>query len=537
MRNLILFITLFFCNLLYSQIDPEANIFLDAKPRWAHVAFDSTAINYKKKNGMNYYIAPSGHRYLIDKNYAYMIHTDFYSGFSGGLIEKIDMSDGKQIWSNYFDERNNIGKEYTSHYFINEQGQLELLDFINFENNPLPYWTLGKITNRRYDINNGTLIQSNIPSQSDSSRAELYFNFNYTLLHKDSSGAYNYFISTVRNNMFQIEKHHFDTAFHLIKKDSIVDTVIYPKVFDNFFLVPLNNNFDTLVRMINSYATSQHKVGDPMSIVLDFFDYNLNKLYRLDLSNKVDQVHQFNFFNVQENSFTLISSEELFNGEYPLYRLIVFDFRGNKLEEIVLPSFKTDFGNANCSLKYRNELGSLILSQKEYVLPNGRPELRLLFYKTDGKGNLFLKKVVPLIDSFFIGAAQMTWLENNDILLTAPYSFKNTNRNYWQRQRFISSRWDLKELNLSTDISKTKSENTLDITYYPIPIIDNKLQWKSNQIIEGQIILYSMNGSIRQRIDIRDHQGVVKLPEGFNSQFVIAFYDKQKTLLHSRLVY
>ena len=99
-------------------------------------------------------------------------------------------------------------------------------------------------------------------------------------------------------------------------------------------------------------------------------------------------------------------------------------------------------------------------------MPNGRPELRLLFYKTDGKGNLFLKKVVPLIDSFFIGAAQMTWLENNDILLTAPYSFKNTNRNYWQRQRFISSRWDLKELNLSTDISEAKSENTIDITYY-----------------------------------------------------------------------
>ena len=536
MRNLILFITLFFRNLLYSQIDPEANIFLDATPRWAHVAFDSTAINYKKKNGMNYYNAPSGKGYIFDKNYAYMVLTDFYYGLSGGLIEKIDLSNGKQIWSNYYDERNNIGKEYTSHYFINTQGQLELLDFINFESSIQPFWASGKIANRRYDLNNGKLIQSSLPSKNDTIRSQLYFNSNYTLLHKDPIGSYNYFYSTIRNNKFQIEKLQFDTAFQLIKKDSIVDSVIYSKVIDNFFLVPLNKNFDTIVRMINSYATSQHKVGDPMSLVLDFFDYDLNKLYRLDLSKKVDQVHQFNFFNVQENSFTLISSEELFNGEYPLYRLIVFDFRGNKLEEIVLPSFKTDFGSANCSLKFRNEPGSLILSQKEYVLPNGRPELRLLFYKTDGKGNLFLKKVVPLIDSFFIGAAQMTWLENNDILLTAPYSFKNSNRNYWQRQRFISSRWDLKELNLSTDISEAKSENTIDITYYPIPVIDNKLQWKSTQIMEGQIILYAMNGSILQRIDIHDRQGIIKLPVNINSQFAIAFYDKQNTLLHSAIV-
>lgn len=92
MRQLILLISILLSNYLFSQIDQEANIFLDATPQWAHVAFDSTAVNYKKKNGMNYYNAPSGKGYIFDKNYAYMVLTDFYYGLSGGLIEKIDMS-------------------------------------------------------------------------------------------------------------------------------------------------------------------------------------------------------------------------------------------------------------------------------------------------------------------------------------------------------------------------------------------------------------------------------------------------------------
>ena len=88
------------------------------------------------------------------------------------MIEKIDLSNGKQIWSNYYDERNNIGKEYTSHYFINTQGQLELLDFINFESSIQPFWASGKIANRRYDLNNGKLIQSSLPSKNDTIRSQ-----------------------------------------------------------------------------------------------------------------------------------------------------------------------------------------------------------------------------------------------------------------------------------------------------------------------------------------------------------------------------
>lgn len=38
---------------------------------------------------MNYYNAPSGKGYIFDKNYAYMVLTDFYYGLSGGLIEKL----------------------------------------------------------------------------------------------------------------------------------------------------------------------------------------------------------------------------------------------------------------------------------------------------------------------------------------------------------------------------------------------------------------------------------------------------------------
>lgn len=99
------------------------------------------------------------------------------------------MSNGKQIWSNYFDERNNIGKEYTSHYFINALGQLELLDFINFENSIQPYWTIGKIASRRYDINTGTIVHSSIPAQNDTIRSQLYFNFNYTFIAQRSNGS------------------------------------------------------------------------------------------------------------------------------------------------------------------------------------------------------------------------------------------------------------------------------------------------------------------------------------------------------------
>ncbi|MBK7226350.1 MAG: hypothetical protein IPH96_13440 [Saprospiraceae bacterium] len=42
MRQLILLISILLSNYLFSQIDQEANIFLDATPLWAHVAFDST---------------------------------------------------------------------------------------------------------------------------------------------------------------------------------------------------------------------------------------------------------------------------------------------------------------------------------------------------------------------------------------------------------------------------------------------------------------------------------------------------------------
>ncbi|MBK9220508.1 MAG: hypothetical protein IPO16_00095 [Saprospiraceae bacterium] len=89
---------LLFVNFTKSQIDPLGDIFLNHQPLWSHAAIDSSAIGYKGRTGLDYYLTLAERKLLIQDSFLYIVYNNHFEDLSGSFIEKIELRTGKVIW-------------------------------------------------------------------------------------------------------------------------------------------------------------------------------------------------------------------------------------------------------------------------------------------------------------------------------------------------------------------------------------------------------------------------------------------------------
>ena len=106
----ILLLTLFEVNIL-SQINPKGDIFITKQPIWSHVTFDTSAVGYKSRTGMDYCHTLVDARQLIWNDKILNVHHNDFDAHEGAYIEQLDLKNGKLIWSKAFDLRTNSKRE------------------------------------------------------------------------------------------------------------------------------------------------------------------------------------------------------------------------------------------------------------------------------------------------------------------------------------------------------------------------------------------------------------------------------------------
>ncbi|MBK8485180.1 MAG: hypothetical protein IPL31_12795 [Saprospiraceae bacterium] len=286
MRKLLIILNSFLINCANSQIDSLADIFINPKPIWSHVAIDNSAIGYKGRTGMDYYLTLAERKLLIQDSFLYIVYNNHFEDLSGCFIEKIELRTGKVIWNNGFDLRNSTKREYTNHFFINSKNQLELLDFrYSFDTVDIffPNWDSGKLSIRKYDIYSGMEVYKYHSPINDTDYPTFKASFNtYSYLNQNIKHGYDCYTNYINRNIpqFGIAKTRLDTLGKKIDIDGSYDIIGKYKNNNQYEEIPflLNENFDTIVRMIHTYKTKPYITGDSMELSLYFLDSQLKLL-------------------------------------------------------------------------------------------------------------------------------------------------------------------------------------------------------------------------------------------------------------------
>lgn len=185
---LILFVLSFNNVGLYSQMvaEYEPLVFDSLTPHWIHVSYDSTIVGYEIPNprsivGFDGY----SHVFLSDIELQPLIHEGFYykisrtlydTDVSGGLIEKIDMSNGAVVWKQVFDLRTQNRREFIARSYIKDEKLILVdLDIVtpDVPNVPVPivafsgFDTYGLLKIREYDLETGNLLSVSVAEENE----------------------------------------------------------------------------------------------------------------------------------------------------------------------------------------------------------------------------------------------------------------------------------------------------------------------------------------------------------------------------------
>lgn len=517
----------------FSQKDVLADIFVNNQPIWSHAAIDSSAIGYKGRTGMDYFCCLAERKVLIHDGALYLVYLNTFEIDAGNYLEKLDLNNGKTLWSNAYDLRHSTKREYTNRFFINSNNQLELLNF-RYSYDTVwwlyPFWDSGKLSVRKYDLQSGREIyKQHSPIDDPAYPLFKVQGYQHSYLHKDQNG--DYIVYTMRENVnipaFDMARTRLDSSGRYKNLDGVHTMTGTYKNLVPYTEIPILNNhsFDTIVRLLHTFKNNPYVTGDTMEFKIYLLDPFMNEIASFDVTNQMSKIKEYYLLKVGDGIIGILGIEYNKN-KYPLHHIYIFDFSGNLLEEIILPhTTNQQYGQCNGILKLKNEKGVLITcrGREDKTSRSG-----FAFYKSDGNGNIKLHAEIITRDSFGVGDYVSMYEVEPDIVLTAG-RFRQQNLTvgtYEQTERYITALWNLNNITTSTDDRK---EDT-GIKFYPVPSsawlrvnLDAPGDFHVNVYnLNGQLILNQKINSLNNIIDIQN------LPGG---NYIVELID-EKGLLH-----
>ncbi|MBK9108283.1 MAG: T9SS type A sorting domain-containing protein [Saprospiraceae bacterium] len=519
---------------LFGQRDPLADIFSNKQPIWAHAAIDSSAIGYKGRTGMDWYCCLAERKILIHEGALYLVYLNEIEDISGNFIEKLDLKTGKSLWSNAYDLRHSPKREYTNRYFINEENQLELLNFrYNYDTVwwLYPIWDNGKLSIRKYDLDTGKEIYKyHSPIEDSIFPAFKVHLYQHSYLHKDNNG--DYFVYTMREKVsipaFDMAKTRLDSIGKYKNLENVHTMVGAYKNVIPYTEIPILNNhsFDTIVRLLHTFKNNPYITGDSMEFKIFLLDEKLNELASFDVTNQMSNIREYYLNKVGDGIIGVIGREYTKN-EYPLQHIFIFDFEGNLKEEIILPTrINKGYGICNGILKLKNEPGVLLSCDET----EEKTKTGFAFYKSDGNGNIILHSEIITKDSFNTGGyMSMYEIEPNKILTGTRYRQAHLKvGEYEQTERFITALWDLDAL------TKTQQGNELkkSMILMPNPAVD----WIKVKIEEEGLFklnLYDLKGQLLLQKDLSIQNNIINIKELPEASYIVELRNELNVLIYA----
>lgn len=531
MKQSILYFIAFLLNITNSsaQSDTITDVFDESNlPVWAHVAFDSTAIGIGKRTGTNYYFSLLEDKIIFEKNSAYLVYVNLVDQFSGCFLEKLDLKNGKTIWSNYFDLRNSSKRELSNRFFINTEGELEIIGMRNPSDSVFLFWFNGKLSVRKYDTATGRLVYSHFASELDSTYPKMYCNGTATRLVKNNTKGYDFFENYASKGFFSRKKTKLDSNGKFISEDTVFIATKYINV-NSFSDIPgfIDDNPDKQISMKHTFSTYPYLTGDPVDIELDIYNREQMVQHSLNITDQLPKVKNYGIYYLDDKVFIMLSEEGFPNTNVVRQRLHLFDWNGNLLEEVVYQSLSNEpFGKVERVIKLKNEPGMLILNRA----PSNSDGI-MTFYKTDGKGSMKYIKDIILKEDFISFGRYLGQLNDGNILMSAKYHRKNIPDEH-ATDRCITSLWSADDLGLVTN-TKNEVELKYNISVYPNPS-DNILhiQVPDQQVIYLQ--LFQTNGElVMNKKTNQSEVSNLNITHLQNGLYFLQVLNDQKKLLYS----
>jgi hypothetical protein len=406
--------------------------FDDLVPLWTHVTYDSTVVGHEIPNPRSIGIEFDGYSHvfpsmdtevepLIFEGFYYKISRTIYdTDVSGGLIEKIDLSNGEIIWKQVFDLRTQDRREFIGRTLIKDDKLILIdLDIITPDHPDVPvpivayagFDTYGILKIREYDLQTGELVCIDVADENDP---------NVMLIR--SAEEYSTRIYMIDDSTFQVidykNEYQLDIAPYLLV-DTInrqgqylnsTDTIFSSYQFDadwtdtrrNKSLNVIIDEYTDEIVWFDDYIEGNFNQGDSKGRILKIKNNELKKLEIPDVFSK-GSPQGLGLINITQDYYLVAAIIDADTDDWTFYLI-------DKEDGSIINYFEIT-GMKSFREPQIGDNGSLIFAQTNLSL-EGRPVQ--FFEKNDS--------VLELVSEF--------GLLDSDYLFTPIKIFPLTNGNY-----------------------------------------------------------------------------------------------------------
>lgn len=319
--------------------------FIDLKPLWTYVAYDSTIVG-DSCDGFNFFsnLPLNGYNNISDGKYLYrVLYRKGKSQPNGTYIEKVEIETGSRIWVDYYGVGKTSNAEFARLLFIDNDNNLVVISQIYPEDPVESDFRLGfgykgmLLTKRVYHSETGELLEYFRPDFTDVNllntdySAYLQIAHFYQLGKNPDSLLYlyyeagdNQFKPLLKGRKIKIQSYEYESqAVSLDYK--------YDKVF----------SFPKPLRISDSLYLTLEVIESENKLVLRFF--NQDFVFIKESVSKSLDLENVTFLNLEDVDVTsgkvLISYEpkNLSGIDNPTNQFLIFDWDANLVNKIQLP--------------------------------------------------------------------------------------------------------------------------------------------------------------------------------------------------------
>ena len=500
---------------LYSQELPYKEVkFKNLNPVWIHSPIDSSLIGDGDYTGRNHFYGSHDrpYPYLLSDDYLYIAyHTQYSSGeVEGALLEKINLEDGKVMWQQKWDLRNNDRQEWVESIYIDSQGYLNVVTDKRIRAPFNDIYDLFSsrgdtclINVRKFNIEDGSLVENTGGSIDDPESLRIKNNWEKTVLFPDGNN-YQYYDMT--DSYEYLSLYNIDEYGHVIS-DVLIDTIKFEGDVDihndevYFYRRIYKVNRDTLISL--NILSNKKKFGTDTQInVIDTqtFVTILNKGMKVINKFMIDTLLPYRYkklyLNYADDNYFMINGQKLNKRYRDTFFYVLFNYEGEKVRQ-----FTGVYKNKNhffYSIQYLEDEKEFLLSTYsshyyglDFVLTTPYDSVNQIkeFYYKDKNYGFF---------PFFIKQ-----LENNDIFL-----FGNTSYFDEDLSRFIGiwptmMRIKAEDLGLKGTATRNILTNTNNISISPNPA-QYTISLDFDEKLSGEIEIVDALGREVQKTKIRN---------------------------------